>query len=250
VSDGGSGGSDNGGSSSRGATSPFSVVQAPTSDYIKSGGTMTINSSATGSSHGLVIVVGGQDTNNYVTSCADNAAGGSNKYVQVSSSTCTVYYAGSGGELTSGFLSIFYAPSSMPGATSISCSLRWSYPLSSSSEPNPENPAGDSEMWFYELNQPINGVDAVATLSNQLNNESPIAATSVTTTNPYDWVISGIYLYGRVTNVNSPFSEQIDSGSGNATAYYSTNETTGTYQPTYAANLPLEPWCSSIVAFK
>ncbi|MGA2051512.1 MAG: hypothetical protein ABSG96_27925, partial [Terracidiphilus sp.] len=225
--------------------SPFSVIDSPASNRIASGNTMTVAAKATGSGHGLVAVVCGQDSNNYVTSCSDNAPGGSNTYLSASQASSSVNQAG-----TTGFCNVFYATSSNPGATSVSCSVKWGYPLSSSGEPSPGNPAGDAEMWFFELNQAIHSLDSYGAANQQLNaSTTALAGAAVTTQNPDTWIISAMYLTGTAKSVATPFKIDIDPASGNTTAYYSPTSA-GTYQPVITANAKGESYCSSTAAFK
>ncbi len=229
-----------------GATSPFSVIDRASPNRIAAGNTMTVSTTATGSGHGLVAVVCGQDNNNYVTSCSDNAPGGSNTYLPASQANSSVNHAGA----TTGFCNVFYATSSRPGATSASCSVKWGFPLKSSGEPSPGNTAGDAEMWFFELNQTIHSVDSYGVANQELNaSTTALAGAAVTTQNPDTWVISAMYLSGTAKSVATPFTIDIDPVSGNTTAYDSPT-TAGTYQPTITANAKGDDYCSSTVAFK
>jgi len=202
------------------------------------------------------VVVNDQDAFNPPTGCTDNATGGSSTYIAVPSSTSTACggtstnCSHSGGPLTAARVNFYYAPNLKPGATAVTCTLQYGYPLSSSGETSPQNPNGDAETWFIELSAPITAIDSVGLLNQQYNaSTSSATGASITTTLASDFVVSSLFVTGVVSSVSSPWTVDIDATSGNGIAYYEA-ASAGTYQPTFGLNATAANyWASSTVGF-
>ena len=242
-------------SSSKTTTDPgsplaFSVVQAPQATCIVDVGgvatasectpagtlsstTLTINPQPTVAGHGFVVVVSGEYSSNSAAGCTDNR---SNTYTLIPGAHASVDLPNFND--SSGFSDMFYVASSSGSVTQVQCTLSSAF----------TNGTGDAEIWFVELNQPIGGVDRVAVLDNQsAMSTTTCPGPSITTTQPDEFILSGIWLSDTVTAVSAPFTLG-SSARGNSIAYDSA-VSTGMYQPTYTSSNENDGFAANVVSF-
>ena len=233
----------------------FAVVQAPQGTCIVnyngvataescspagtlSATTLTIHPNPTVAGHGFVVVVSGEYYSNSAAGCSDNSSSGtSNTYTPIPAAHAYVNLTNYGD--SSGFSDIFYVASSVGSVTQVQCTLTSAF----------TGGTGDAEIWFIELNQPIGGVDQVAVADNQSAAQTSTACPgpSITTTQPDEFILSGIWLSQTAVSASSPFTLG-SAPRGNSIAYDSALST-GTYQPTYTASGTNDGYAINVVSF-
>ena len=242
-------------SASSSVQAAFSVVQAPQGTCIVdysgvataesctppgalSGTTLAIHPNPTVAGHGFLVVVSGEYYANSAAGCSDNSSTGtSNTYTRIPSAHAYVNLTNLGD--SSGFSDIFYVASSAGSVTQVQCTLTGAF----------TGGTGDAEIWFIELNQPIGGVDQVAVLDNAsaASTSTACPGPSITTTQPDEFILSGIWLSQNAAAVSSPFTLG-STPRGNSIAWDSALSA-GTYQPTYTASGTDNGYAINVVSF-
>ena len=187
--------------------------------------------STLGANHGIVLLVIGGSNTNSVTGCTSSPSGSA--FTLIPSAHCSLNENG-----MVGFADILYLPNSTAGDTSVTCKLTQA--------------ATDSNLQLYELNQSIHGADVIGTPINNLNapGGGSIPGISLTTVNPYDFVTE---IFEEVNHnfsgVSSPWQVYTTPlGVAYTIPYIATNNTTGTYQPTWTTT-GFSNYCVSAAAF-